>query len=569
MTLARDQAKVLSTDVVTVGGSIAGLTAAIKIKELAKDLDVLVVDKGGIGWAGQVTASGGRLITLAPDGDVDQWVEWLVKNGEYVNDQDWSYAFASELYQSLAELATWGVPFIKGADGKIDLESPPAWKVPHKLTSFVPQRVMLSLKKAARAKGVRMMDKIEVVDVLKDGARAVGAVGFDILTGEYCVFKAKATVLACGAANYKNRKLFTMNAGEGVAAAYRAGATHRNSEFAVTRGYVAKDYEVWKRGALMRCLVNSQGEYFFDKRFPNREENYRIVNLAIVEEIKAGRGPVYLDVTQVPGLLDEVMLTRQHKWTYEQGAFLNPERVFHEKGGIDLRSQKVEWVPSLSGQMGNVKVDTDCKTGIEGLWAIGALTLAGVGSEGAVGPANWPGYAIPYCTVTGLRGGKSIASAAKESPAPTSAEDEQERLRRRVFAAMDRAKGPEPYEAITRIQQAMIPIPYTFLKEGSRLQEALGIIEGVKRDILPEAKAADPHELVKYHEAESMALCAEMVLRASLLRTESRGIHMREDYPDRDDANWLKWVNIKRDGDSMAISTEPVPLQRYRYKPEG
>ncbi|MBI4322430.1 MAG: FAD-binding protein [Chloroflexi bacterium] len=569
MAVPRNQENVVSTDVLIVGGSVAGLTAAIKTKEQRPDLDVLVVDKGGIGWAGQVPAGGGRLITLPPDGDVEGWVQWLVKNGEYLNDQDWSFAFAGSMYESLAEVATWGVPFIEAADGKIDLEDPPSWKVPHKLTSFIPHRVMLSLKKAARARGVRMMDKVEVVDLLKDGERVVGAVGFSILTGEYEVFKAKATLLACGAANYKNRKLFTMNAGEGVAAAYRAGAEQRNAEYGITRGYVAKDYEVWKRGALMRGLVNNQGEYFFEKYFPNREENYRIVNLAIVSEIRAGRGPVYLDVTQIPGMLDEVILSRQHKWTYQHGAFLNPERLLREKGGIDLREQKIEWVPSLSAVMGSVKADLDCKTSLEGLWAAGAVMMVAAASEGAIGPANLPAYAIPFCFVSALRAARNIAKLAPDTPEPEVADEQQEELRERLFAPMARETGFEPYEAILKVQQAMVPIPYTFLKDGGRLQEALGIIEEVKAEVLPGIKAADPHELAKYHEAESMAVCAELVLRTSLLRTESRGLHIREDYPERDDANWLRWIIARRDGDHMALRTEPVPLERYRFGPEG
>ena len=101
------------------------------------------------------------------------------------------------------------------------------------------------------------------------------------------------------------------------------------------------------------------------------------------------------------------------------------------------------------------------------------------------------------------------------------------------------------------------------------MKKALGIIETVKEEVLPEIRAADPHELVKYHEAESMTLCAEMVFRAALFRTETRGVHMREDYPDQDDANWLKWTVIQKDGDKMALSTEPVPLSRYKFKPEG
>jgi succinate dehydrogenase / fumarate reductase flavoprotein subunit len=104
----------------------------------------------------------------------------------------------------------------------------------------------------------------------------------------------------------------------------------------------------------------------------------------------------------------------------------------------------------------------------------------------------------------------------------------------------------------------VIPIKYNLIREGKRLKEALAILEEVKNEMLPRIKAETPHELLRYHEAESMALCAEMVFRAALHRTESRGSHMREDCPERNDQGWLKWTIIGREGEKMTVSAEPV-----------
>ncbi len=79
--------------------------------------------------------------------------------------------------------------------------------------------------------------------------------------------------------------------------------------------------------------------------------------------------------------------------------------------------------------------------------------------------------------------------------------------------------------------------------------------------------AKDGHGLGKCHEARAMAVCAEMNFRAALMRTESRGWHYREDYPGRDDPNWLKWVILKTKDGEMAVSTEPMPMDRYKVKP--
>ncbi|MDP2643660.1 MAG: FAD-binding protein [Desulfobacterales bacterium] len=569
MTAGNSQTQTIASDVLIIGGSLAGLTTAIKLKQLNEHLDVLVIDKGGIGWAGQVPPSGGRLWILPPDFDIDPLARFLVKNGEYLNNQDWLYIYLSSLNESLNEVAHWGTSFRKDSDGNVQIEDPPSWKAPWKMAAFIPHRVILELKRIASSKGVRMMNKIEFVDFIKEDERITGAVGLGILTGDYHVFKAKSTVVACGPGMYKNRKLFTMCSGEGIAAAYRAGAQHPHSEFASTYGYVAKDFEVWKRGAVLRVLANNQGEHFFEKYFPDGEENYRNVVWSMAKEVMEGRGPVYFDVTNKPEELDTVVLTPQHKWTLTNGAFLNPERVLFEKGGIDLRTQRAEWVPSLSGRVGNIRVDLDCKSTLEGLWAIGDTIISGITIEGALAANSYPGTGLPIAIITGLRAAKGIAKSISGAPEPKVRKETQDSLRQRMFAPMALGKGFEPYEAISRVQKAVVPLNNVFFREPGRMKKALGIIETVREEVLPETKAADPHELVKYHEAESMTLCAEMVFRAALFRTETRGVHMREDFPDRDDANWLKWTVIRKDGDKMALSTEPIPFARYKLKPEG
>ena len=109
-------------------------------------------------------------------------------------------------------------------------------------------------------------------------------------------------------------------------------------------------------------------------------------------------------------------------------------------------------------------------------------------------------------------------------------------------------------------------VKYNLRKSKDRLEEALNLIELVQQR-LSELWAKDPHYLGKCHEARSMALCAEISFRASLIRTESRGWHYREDYPQSDDRNWLKWIIIKQKDGKMVTSTEAVPIDKYKFKP--
>jgi succinate dehydrogenase/fumarate reductase flavoprotein subunit len=87
------------------------------------------------------------------------------------------------------------------------------------------------------------------------------------------------------------------------------------------------------------------------------------------------------------------------------------------------------------------------------------------------------------------------------------------------------------------------------------------------KEKLPCLMAKDSHELVRCHEAKSMVVHAELLFRSSLMRTETRGSNIREDYPERDDKNWLKWIIIKKEDEIMKLWTEPVPIEKYKYKP--
>ena len=98
------------------------------------------------------------------------------------------------------------------------------------------------------------------------------------------------------------------------------------------------------------------------------------------------------------------------------------------------------------------------------------------------------------------------------------------------------------------------------------MEEALSKLDALKEK-LPTLVAKDGHALFQCHEAKAMALCAEMTYRSALMREESRGWHYREDYPERDDKNWLKWIIVKQAGGKMVLSTEPVPIDKYKIRP--
>ena len=133
------------------------------------------------------------------------------------------------------------------------------------------------------------------------------------------------------------------------------------------------------------------------------------------------------------------------------------------------------------------------------------------------------------------------------------------------FAPLERHGGFSPRWVTQMLQNTMFPYYVSFVKHGDRLQAALTNVEFFRDHLVPRLFAGDRHELRLVHETANMVLNAEMKLRASLFRTESRGCHYREDYPRRDD-EWLAWVLIREEDGQMRLTKEPIP-EEWRPDP--
>ncbi len=144
--------------------------------------------------------------------------------------------------------------------------------------------------------------------------------------------------------------------------------------------------------------------------------------------------------------------------------------------------------------------------------------------------------------------------------------DQAGELKMRVYAPLDRKNGITPWELIPRIQDVIAPVDYSIIKTKDRMKAALDEVSVLGPEV-DRLKARDYHELARCIDAESMVLCAEMFYRASLMRTESRGFHLREDYPAMDNENWLKWINVKNIEGKMELYTEDKPFDGYPYRP--
>jgi succinate dehydrogenase/fumarate reductase flavoprotein subunit len=545
-----------TTDVLIIGGSIAALSAANKAVD--KGVDVLIADKSTAGFSGQVPLAGGHFACVPPD-KVEMRFKYFTENGEFLNDQEFTEAFVKATYPAIEEMSSW-TPFYQSFPRKSDdtlmLNAPMGVSITN------PRRDLQYPMMLRRVldKGGKVLNKVYIADLVMRDGRVVGAVGFHYQTGQLYVIQAKAVILACGGCMFKSRPLWHVNCGEGVAMAYKAGAEIRNAEFgnmfSVTNKYTLDDggftFELTER-----FCENTLGENIEDK-YPQiqRAPNFRAIQ-AWVKEIEDGRGPISVDLTKH---LEIIKTGGYERWGDQNIDFLNKMKRL----GLDPSKQKIEFAIAPEFHEGPIRVNLKSQTTIPGVYAAGDILWHGSAWYGAV---DWQrGNPMSLALVTGIWAGAAAGETVSSTPKPKISKAEIEELKKDIFAPLGKKSGYDPYNAIKDVQEVTFKIKNSVIKSQDRLEGALSKIEDIKAK-LPTLMAKDSHELVRCHEAKAMVTCAELLYRASLMRTETRGSNIREDYPARDDKNWLKWIIIKKEDDKMNLWTEPVPIDKYKIKP--
>jgi succinate dehydrogenase/fumarate reductase flavoprotein subunit len=220
--------------------------------------------------------------------------------------------------------------------------------------------------------------------------------------------------------------------------------------------------------------------------------------------------------------------------------------------------------PGMSNHKGEGVFPQDLcgASNVPGLWAAG---------DGLCSMQNGASYAGFGCScagsaVQGARAGKAAAEYAKTEQAPVTGTALLETLRREMLDPLSRQRGFSPAWVTRVLQGIMFPYYVMYVKEKGRLEAALSQIMYLQEKYAPQLKVDDPHGLRSAHETRNMLLNAEMKLRAGLAREESRGTHYREDFPFRDDANWLCWLKLVEKDGRMSVVKHPIP-EKWRPDP--
>jgi succinate dehydrogenase/fumarate reductase flavoprotein subunit len=271
----------------------------------------------------------------------------------------------------------------------------------------------------------------------------------------------------------------------------------------------------------------------------------------MANEVKQGRGPIYFDTSPIKPENVE-MVKPQTGWQV-----LNYNKLVDL--GMDFFKDKIEWMPQLWLTSGGLAADIEGRTGIPGLFVTGMARAVEPGL--CIG-----GLHLCATAVTGhITGGVAAQYARENEPGAIDA-GEAGRLKEQLFAPLGKP-GESCKTVLREIQEIVFPQDVCILKSEQSLRNALAAIERIRDEQLPRITAADPHYLMKLIEVRAIAFITEIYLKASLMRTETRAGHYREDYPERDDANWLKWIIISQKDGRIDLRTQPLPFNKYRFRP--
>ena len=205
----------------------------------------------------------------------------------------------------------------------------------------------------------------------------------------------------------------------------------------------------------------------------------------------------------------------------------------------------------------------------EGLWPKDTTGVSNIPGLFAAGDnlcsmqngSNYAGFGTSFCgsAVQGATAGTSAAEYAKSVGKVSINASAVSKSLETLVAPRQREKGFSPSWVTRALQCTVLPYYVLYAKEESRLQSALSNILYLRQHVAPLMMARDPHELRLAHETRNMLLNAEMKLRASIMRKESRGTHFREDYPARDDKNWFAWIKIRLEDGEMVLEKQDIP----------
>jgi fumarate reductase flavoprotein subunit len=594
--------KVIYTDVLVIGGGLAGLRIAIGARRRGHDAIVLslVPPKRSHSAAAQggMQASLGNVIKGQGDNE-DVHFEDTVRGSDWGADQQVVRMFVNTAPKAVRELAAWGVPWSRVCQGdreviingqkvtiterdaahglvaQRDFGGTKKWRTCY-VSDGTGHAMLFAVSDQAIASGVPVHERKEAVALIHDGARCYGAVVRDLMTGELTAYVAKAIAIATGGAGRVYR--VTTNAviceGIGAALALETGAAALGNMEAVQFHPTG----IFPAGILVTegcrgdggLLRDARGHRFMPDYEPEKKElaSRDVVSRRMEEHIRKGNGArsrfgehLWLDIT---------LLGRKHI----EHNLREVKEICQYFLGIDPAEKWIAVRPAQHYTMGGVRTNhTGQSPTLRGLFAAGEAACWDMHGFNRLG-----GNSVAETVVAGMIVGEYVADFI-ESPQgdldiPTALMREAVEAERAKLDALLAGHGSERADALKIEMQQIMTDKVGIFRTGTDLEEAVHRLQGLlvrSRDIGLRTRADGPNpELVTAYRTQKMLKVALCIATGALARSESRGAHFREDFPRRDDARWLKRTLATWQGPNDTLPTlayEPLDVLAMELPP--
>ncbi|NJL83476.1 MAG: succinate dehydrogenase/fumarate reductase flavoprotein subunit [Chloroflexaceae bacterium] len=567
----------IERDIVIVGGGLAGCRAALEIKRIDPDLSVALVAKTHPIRSHSVAAQGGIAAVLNNIDPDDTWEAHAfdtVKGSDYLADQDAVEILTKEAPEVILDLEHLGVLFSRLPDGRIAQRAFGGHS--HKRTCYAADKtghaILHELVCNLKRHGVEVYDEWYVLNLIVEEGEAKGLLMYRLLDGTLTSVRAKAILLATGGYGrvFNTTSNDYASTGDGLAMAAAAGIPLEDMEFVQfhpTGLYpvgVLISEAVRGEGAY---LINCHGDRFMASYAPKQMElaPRDITSRAITLEIQAGRGIhpdgscggpfVYLDLRH----LGPEMIMSRVPFCWEEA---------HRLVGIDAVTQPIPVRPTAHYSMGGIPVNTDGQVRqspdslVAGLFAAGECACVSVHGANRLGSNS-----LLECVVFGRRTGAAIAQYVQDRKFP--------RFDGRAYHTGTRQRlnqllNQHGTRRIAQVRQALQDCMSQYcgvFRSDATMREGLNQLAQLREQYgeiwLDDRDNCWNTELIEALELGNLMIVGEIILASALNRRESRGAHSREDFPKRDDPQFLKHTLAYYSPAGIDVHSLPVAVNRF------